>query len=77
MLASRMSPTVFCSKFDTFVGAVINQRSFDKISAYIDRAKASDQAQVIAGGNCDDSRGFYIEPTVIEVLIDLYMKLQA
>lgn len=51
--------------FTNFVNAVISKDSFDKIKGYIDRAKESDQAEVIFGGNCDDTKGYFIEPTVI------------
>ncbi len=48
-----------------FVNAVIHEGSFDKISKYIDEAKAADNAEVIIGGNYDKSKGYFIEPTVI------------
>ena len=51
--------------FSNFMAAVIDERSFDKISGYIDRAKASSTAEVIAGGNYDKSKGYFVEPTVI------------
>ncbi len=51
--------------FSNFVNAVISKESFDKITGYIDRAKNSDKAEVILGGNYDDSKGYFIEPTVI------------
>jgi len=51
--------------FSVFVGAVIDEASFDKLAAYIDRAKASDDAEIIAGGNYDKSEGYFIEPTII------------
>jgi 1-pyrroline-5-carboxylate dehydrogenase len=51
--------------FTTFMGAVIDEASFDKLAASIDKAKASDQAEIIAGGNYDKSEGYFIEPTVI------------
>ena len=51
--------------FTNFVNAVISQDSFDKIKGYIDDAKKSKNAEVIFGGNCDDSKGYFIEPTVI------------
>jgi len=51
--------------FTNFVNAVIDQRAFDKIKAYIDDAKASDDAEVIVGGECDDSEGWFIRPTII------------
>lgn len=51
--------------FSNFVNAVIDRRAFDKISAYIDGVKASSNAEVIIGGNYDDSKGYFIEPTVV------------
>ncbi len=51
--------------FTNFMTAVIDQRAFDKISGYIDRAKASDACDVIVGGGYDDSVGWFIEPTII------------
>ena len=51
--------------FSNFVNAVIDEKAFDKITAYIDNAKASDKAKVIAGGNYDKSKGYFIEPTII------------
>ena len=51
--------------FTNFMTAVIDQRSFDKITGYIDRAKADDSCEVIVGGNYDDSVGWFIEPTII------------
>ena len=51
--------------FTNFVNAVIYQRSFAKITAYIDRAAASTDAEIIAGGNYDGSSGYFVAPTVI------------
>lgn len=50
--------------FSNFVNAVIDERSFDKIAAFIDQAKADGQ-EIIVGGNHDKSTGYFIEPTVI------------
>ena len=52
--------------FSNFMGAVISRKAFDKISGYIDYAKKADDAEIIAGGGYDDSKGFFIEPTVIQ-----------
>ncbi len=53
--------------FTNFMGAVIDQGAFQSIKGYIDQArKARGQARIIAGGGCDDSKGWFIEPTVIE-----------
>jgi 1-pyrroline-5-carboxylate dehydrogenase len=51
--------------FSNYVNAVIDERSFDKIATYIDKAKAADDAEIIFGGNCDKSKGYFVEPTVI------------
>ncbi|RKZ14515.1 1-pyrroline-5-carboxylate dehydrogenase, partial [bacterium] len=53
--------------FRTFMGAVIDQGAYDDIKGFIDRArKAKSECRIIAGGNCDDSKGYFVEPTVIE-----------
>jgi 1-pyrroline-5-carboxylate dehydrogenase len=53
--------------FRNFMGAVIDKAAFDSISGFIARAKkARGQAKIIAGGQCDDSKGYFIEPTIIE-----------
>ncbi|MBQ6433559.1 MAG: L-glutamate gamma-semialdehyde dehydrogenase [Bacteroidaceae bacterium] len=49
-----------------FVNAVIDEASFDKCKSYIDFAEAADDAKVVAGGKCDKSVGWFVEPTVIE-----------
>ena len=51
--------------FENFVTSVIDEKSFDKISKYIDGANDSDSAEVIIGGSYDKSKGYFIEPTVI------------
>lgn len=51
--------------FSNFINAVIDERSFDKIEKYIQYAKDADDAQVIMGGSCDKSVGYFVEPTVI------------
>jgi len=48
-----------------FITAVIDEKSFDKLASYIDAAKNDEGVQVIAGGNYDKSKGYFIEPTVI------------
>ena len=53
--------------FTNFINAVIDEKAFDKITGYIAAAKQSEQVKVIAGGNYDKSKGFFIEPTVLEV----------
>lgn len=48
-----------------FITAVIHEGSFDKLAKYIDQAKEDKDAQIIAGGEYDKSKGYFIEPTVI------------
>lgn len=48
-----------------FINAVIDNRAFEKLSKYIDNAKKDKNAEIIAGGNYDNSKGYFIEPTVI------------
>ncbi len=50
---------------ENFVTSVIDEKSFDKISTYIENAKSSEDAEVIIGGKYDKSKGYFIEPTVI------------
>ena len=52
------------------LGPVINQRAFDKIKSAIEKAKTDPNCTFIAGGKTDDSKGFFIEPTLIEVATD-------
>lgn len=51
--------------FSNFMGAVIDQKAFNSIKEYIDFAKNASDAEVIQGGKCDDSKGYFIEPTLI------------
>ena len=52
--------------FRNFVGAVIDGRSFEKLSKAIGAARATPDAEVLFGGECDDSVGWFVQPTVIE-----------
>ncbi|MCF6180195.1 MAG: aldehyde dehydrogenase family protein, partial [Geopsychrobacter sp.] len=58
----KMGPT---DDFGNFFNAVIDQAAFDSIRAVIDYAAAADDAEVIIGGGCDDSVGYFIETTGI------------
>ncbi|XP_040567864.1 delta-1-pyrroline-5-carboxylate dehydrogenase, mitochondrial [Lepeophtheirus salmonis] len=53
-------------EFDTFMSAVIDRKSFDRNKSYIDHAKSGPNTQIIAGGTYDDSKGFFIQPTIVE-----------
>lgn len=52
--------------FSNFMTAVIDKNSFEKSKAYIDRAQASSEAEVVIGGTYDDSVGYFVQPTVIK-----------
>jgi len=52
--------------FDNFVNAVIDENSFDNIMKYIEKAKNSNDAKIIIGGNGNKTEGYFIEPTVIQ-----------
>ncbi len=51
--------------FTNFMCAVIDEASFDKLAMYIDNAKKDAETEIIAGGQYDKSKGYYIRPTVI------------
>ncbi|QIA08564.1 L-glutamate gamma-semialdehyde dehydrogenase [Draconibacterium halophilum] len=62
--------------FTNFVNAVIDESSFDKLKGFIDRAKDDEDAEVIFGGNCDKSVGYFVEPTVILAKKPDYITMQ-
>lgn len=62
--------------FTNYITAVIDESSFDKIKTYIDNAKASKDAEIIVGGNCDKSEGYFVQPTVIEAKKPDYVTMQ-
>ncbi|PXW16558.1 delta-1-pyrroline-5-carboxylate dehydrogenase [Chryseobacterium sp. CBTAP 102] len=68
VMETQMSSIKVGSPEDTsnFVNAVIDKNSFEKCKGYIDRANASDEATVAIGGKYDDSKGWFVHPTVIE-----------
>ncbi|CAL4125006.1 unnamed protein product [Meganyctiphanes norvegica] len=53
-------------EYDSFTSAVIDEKAFDRIAGYIDYAKSAGNAEIIAGGNYDKSKGFFVEPTIIQ-----------
>lgn len=52
--------------FSNFINAVIDEKSFDKIKAYIDNARKDKKAEIWVGGKCDKKEGYFIQPTIIE-----------
>ena len=59
----KMGPA---TEADSFMSAVIDRKAFDRISGYIEHAKASPNCEIVAGGGYDDSVGFFVEPTVVQ-----------
>jgi 1-pyrroline-5-carboxylate dehydrogenase len=51
--------------FSNFLGAVIDEGSFRNIRDYIRHAEESPDYTIVFGGGCDDSRGYFVEPTVV------------
>ena len=51
--------------FNNFMTAVIHKDAFKRISNYIKYAQESKDCDIIHGGNCDDSVGYFVEPTII------------
>jgi len=51
--------------FRKFMGAVIDQKAFETVSSYIEYARSSVDMEILVGGGCDDSKGYFIEPTVV------------
>ena len=50
---------------NNFVTAVIHQGAFNRLKEAIEQAKASNEVSILHGGNCDDSKGYFVEPTVL------------
>ena len=51
--------------FSNFMGAVIDERAFRKVSGYLDHAKGDAHSEVVVGGNADRSNGWFVEPTMV------------
>ena len=58
----KMGPT---EDFGNFVNAVIDEKAFNSITGYIEKARQNPMNEIIAGGKYDKSKGYFIEPTVI------------
>ncbi len=52
--------------FTNFINAVIDEKSFNNIKSYIDKAKRSKNASILVGGKCDSKEGWFVQPTIIE-----------
>ncbi|WP_372947887.1 L-glutamate gamma-semialdehyde dehydrogenase [Mariniphaga sp.] len=74
MLATvKMGPP---EDFTNFINAVIDESSFDKLKGFIDRAREDKDAEVIFGGKCDKTTGYFIEPTIIQAKKPDYVTMQ-
>ena len=58
--------------FRNFMGAVIDRKAFDKITGYLKHAQEAENVEIIAGGGFDDSTGYFIEPTLVQVKDSAY-----
>jgi 1-pyrroline-5-carboxylate dehydrogenase len=61
--------------FTNFINAVIDEKSFDKIKSYIDNARNSSDVSILVGGECDKSKGYFIQPTIIEAKDPKYVTM--
>merc|ERR1740128_229741 len=52
--------------FDSFMSAVIDKKSFDRVTGYIEHAKSSPNTSIVAGGGYDESVGYFVEPTIVQ-----------
>jgi 1-pyrroline-5-carboxylate dehydrogenase len=52
--------------FSNFLGAVIDQRSFDRLNGVLERVRGEEGVQILAGGTADDSEGYFVRPTVVQ-----------
>jgi 1-pyrroline-5-carboxylate dehydrogenase len=72
LASMKMGPT---EDFGNFINAVIDEKSFDKLASYIAAAKKGRDAKIIAGGNYDKSKGYFIEPTIIQAKDPKYVTM--
>lgn len=68
----KMGPT---EDFTNFINAVIDEKSFDKLAKYIAAAKKDPGVEIIAGGKCDKSKGYFIQPTILKVKNPKYVTM--
>jgi 1-pyrroline-5-carboxylate dehydrogenase len=58
--------------FRNFMGAVIDKKAFDRIKGYLDQARTAPGVKILAGGKTDDSTGYFVDPTLIQVDDPMY-----
>ena len=64
------------SDFKNFITAVIHRDAFDRLKNVIQEAKSSKNAKVLYGGECDDSIGYFVEPTVLVTTNPKYITME-
>lgn len=52
--------------FSSFTSAVIDDKAFARIKSYVDHARNSPNLEIIGGGQYDDSKGYFIQPTIVQ-----------
>jgi 1-pyrroline-5-carboxylate dehydrogenase len=52
--------------FSQFLGAVIDQRSYDRLTGVLDRVRGEQGVEILVGGTADDSEGFFVRPTLVQ-----------
>jgi len=62
--------------FTNFMGAVIDEASFDKLAGFIDNAKKDEGVEVVFGGTYDKSKGYFIQPTILHVQDPMYITMR-
>jgi 1-pyrroline-5-carboxylate dehydrogenase len=62
--------------FGNFMGAVIDQKAFAKITGYLDQARKDAGVKIVAGGGADDRRGWFIQPTLVQVTDPMYRMMR-
>jgi 1-pyrroline-5-carboxylate dehydrogenase len=68
----KMGPT---EDFTNFINAVIDEKSFDKLSKYISAAKKDKSVEIVAGGKCDKTKGYFIQPTILKASNPKYVTM--
>jgi len=68
----KMGPT---EDFTNFINAVIDEKSFDKLAGYIAAAKKDKSVEIVAGGKCDKSKGYFIQPTILKTINPKYVTM--
>jgi 1-pyrroline-5-carboxylate dehydrogenase len=61
--------------FSNFINAVIDSNSYEKIKSYIDNAKKDPKVSIWVGGKCDKTKGYFIQPTIIEARDPKYVTM--